>query len=486
MVNDPLFGRTRYADCDECGKRGVEIKRVYRDMAYCAACYQRVFKRGLCHECGNYARLPAFDEKAVCRSCEQCRPCVRCRRVGRPIGRMTPQGPACSTCAKYFVPEECCESCGRASYFVAWVQRQEERQRLCPRCARSGHQTCQACRRYRSLQRTDDGRMLCAACATKGDIPCPSCGKPMPAGRGDRCEGCYWRDLLSKRVKMNRAVFDREEVADQYGAFARWLQARVGVHKAAITVNRYVTFFHDVERAWGAVPPYVELVERFGAQALRRAELPMRWLAETGQIIVDEDAREADSERRRIRQSLNTVADDRDAKRLLHAYHAHLMQRLEQGRTSPRSVRLALRPAATLLCMASERNTMPPDQPAIRAYLQRSPGQRAALTGFINYLRKHHGLDVHVPKAGDLPRRKRRKRLEDELARLLQNDAYRGAPGRRFLTVALQYFHDLPAKVAKSAATQGEIRTRSKDSICVVFDGQEYLLPRILQSKGAL
>ena len=39
-----------------------------------------------------------------------------------------------------------------------------------------------------------------------------------------------------------------------------------------------------------------------------------------------------------------------------------------------------------------------PIQEDIDAYLRKKPGQRAALTGFISYLRREYALDLHISK----------------------------------------------------------------------------------------
>jgi hypothetical protein len=39
-----------------------------------------------------------------------------------------------------------------------------------------------------------------------------------------------------------------------------------------------------------------------------------------------------------------------------------------------------------------------PIQEDIDAYLRKKPGQRAALTGFISYLRREYALDLHINK----------------------------------------------------------------------------------------
>lgn len=303
----------------------------------------------------------------------------------------------------------------------------------------------------------------------------------MPAGRGKQCEDCYWRALFRKRIQMDRAIFAKSNVADRYITFADWLESQVGPHKAAITVNRYVTFFAEMEKRWGGIPKYTVLLQHFGAAGLRRAELPMRWLIQTGQAVIDGAAKDIDSERRRIEHLLEGVGEDPDARAILAAYRKRLECRVESGKTSLRSVRLALSPAAGLLRLARERGVMPPDQQALNTFLQRVPGQRAALSGFIGYLRDH-SVDLTLPKPNGLGRYKRRKRLERELMLLFANDRHHRMPQRRFIEIALEYFHDLTAGSAKRIAAKGEFRMGEDGAGSVVFDNQEYVIPLALPS----
>ncbi len=85
------------------------------------------------------------------------------------------------------------------------VARMGHDHRLCPRCSTADHGTCSACRRHRLLVVAPNGDALCKACNEQGEIACPSCGNPMPAGRGDACEPCYWTRTCRKRITIGQA-----------------------------------------------------------------------------------------------------------------------------------------------------------------------------------------------------------------------------------------------------------------------------------------
>jgi len=210
----------------------------------------------------------------VCRHCEVARPCLRCGKTDYRIGRVTSSGPVCNSCAKYFKEAEACELCGKLSKRLTRISRFKHDLRLCPQCARADHGNCHACHHHRLLMVTGDGRRLCKACFEGALIPCQECGQPMPAGRIAQCEACYWRSLLKKRIAMNQAAFSAQTMARRFEHYAVWLTATVGENKTAITLNKYLPFFLEMEKLWKDIPDYARLIAHFSAEGLRRVRLP--------------------------------------------------------------------------------------------------------------------------------------------------------------------------------------------------------------------
>lgn len=458
--------------CDECGRDMAEAHRVYHGVRYCATCYARIFKHRLCPKCGELARLPKDRPDAVCRHCELAKPCVRCGKTDYAIGLVTAYGPVCNACAPHFREPEPCDACGRMSRRLSRVKRLGGGQRLCPRCAHTDYGTCQACRRYRMLVDAGDGRRLCHECAEHGEVPCPSCGKPMPAGRGKLCEACYWAETCRKRIGMDMAAFSVAAMRDTFGEFGRWLEAEVGAHKAALTVHRYLPFFIEIETRWKRIPTYSQLLEHFSAEGLRRVRLPMRWLGETHGIEPDAEAREADSERRRIKALSRTVPAGSRAAKAFASYQSVLMSKLDAGRTSLRSVRLALRPAASLLIATDPSGKTLPDQRAIDRYLLSTPGQSAAVTGFARFLSRDgaSALAVRV----DSKKVQRRRALEREIMRMAKHPEEGEVFQRRWIAAGIAYFHGITVGRQKLA---GAVVAHDADGLQVEIDGSRYFLP---------
>ena len=468
--------------CDECGKTVARIWRVYKEHKYCGTCYARVFKRRICPKCGNFARLPKNDNEAICQKCQVAKPCARCGKTDYATGKITSYGPVCNSCASYFREAEPCEICGKPSKRLSRVSRLGHDHRVCPSCARANHGVCQACHHHRLLEQVKDGRMLCKACNEKGEVPCPECGQHMPAGRGKQCEACYWRGLLEKRVVMDCATFSAPVMAEHFRAFGEWIGKEVGWHKAAITLHRYLPFFLDIEKQWKTIPEYALLLKQFGTLCLRRVLLPMRWMQEVGLVVPDGVAQEEDSDQRRIAVTLDKVAKGTKERAILDGYCNELMFDLKEKKTTLRSIRLAMTPAATLLLKGCEMGVVPPDQKALVAYLKKTPGQRAAVSGFVCYLRGIHMIEIVLPKVNPRSAQiNRKKRLEAEMLEMMREHGQGDEFRQRWLSVALAYFHELPKRVGVTVLNE-QIVANEVGGLTITWNGREYWIPNCSQT----
>ena len=299
----------------------------------------------------------------------------------------------------------------------------------------------------------------------------------MPAGCGKRCWDCYWKQVTESRIELNAAGVVSPVLSQRLRDFGAWLIEERGPHKAALKINRYLDFFQEIDRQWNDIPGYEALLEHFGADGLRRYRLAMRWMKAAGLVVVDGVAREADSDRRRIAATLDRVKGcSTEAADILLGYHAALCERVAVGKCTVRSVRLALSPAARLLEISAGAQILPPDQHMVDAFLRRSPGQQAAVSGFVTHLRRRYEIELAVPKRSPLQRQKaRRAKLRPELLALMRDADQSEAPDRRWIEIALQYFHDLPGSAGKKV-TDDDV-TADGAGITVAVNGQSYWIP---------
>ncbi len=162
---------------------------------------------------------------------------------------------------------------------------------------------------------------------------------------------------------------------------------------------------------------------------------------------------------------------------ILAGYHKVMIESLKAGKTTLRSMRLALSPAAALLLKAKEMKNLPPDQKSLDAYLEKTPGQRAAVSGFVRYLRDIHGAEIALPKADtEKVQRNKRKKLESEMLQLMREGGEGEELKRRWLSLALAYFHGLPKKIGRLVSSKDIVLDDS--GMTVIVNGSSYWIPK--------
>jgi hypothetical protein len=161
------------------------------------------------------------------------------------------------------------------------------------------------------------------------------------------------------------------------------------------------------------------------------------------------------------------------------SYHRQLLTGQKEGKTIWRSIRLAMTPAAELLIQASAQGVCPPDQKMLDAYLDKTPGQRAAVAGFVRHLRDGHEVNITLTPTNDKAKIAKKKRLENELLRLLLVENERGQLGRlKLLAVAMAYFHGVAQKDITVEVMEGVVATNDGDGGVVTISKTTYWLPR--------
>lgn len=454
--------------CDECGRDMLKAHRIQSGRRFCGTCYQRVFESRQCPKCGVLGRLPKSDPNAICRQCVKDAPCARCGKTEYKIGKVTQFGPVCNSCSVYFRPPRLP---GQA---MIGGEAQQSVESHDPTGSDLG--TCQDCRRHRTLAISPEGRKLCAACLRDGLVPCPCCGVDMPAGSGNSCEDCYWRNTYLKRLGLDEAGLSSSLFVQLFHQFGMWLVGQVTAQKAALTIHGYFPFFYEMEKRWGKVPSYAQLLIHFTAEGLRRVRLPMRWLSETMQVAVDAQEREDASDLRRIAVIVASLPAGTPAARALTAYTAELQTRVAAGRVSIRTVRLALRPAASLLATGEKSGFQLPTQDALDSYLLNVPGQKASVFGFVSFMNSHHAANLVVRVDEQKTRSMRRKQLEAEMVKLLEDGQRDNTFEAEWMALSLAYFHGLPRRVGKKS-THFSSSTDADGNFSVFLNGNTYFVP---------
>ncbi|MFC5302006.1 hypothetical protein [Azospira restricta] len=275
---------------------------------------------------------------------------------------------------------------------------------------------------------------------------------------------------------MDQSALSMRIMSDAFGEFGTWLLARVGARKAAITIHRYLPFFMEMEREWQGIPTYSCLLWHFGAERLRRVRLPMTWLSEAKGLVPDVVAREENSEQLRIDAIVGSVLSATPAAQALNTYKQALAVKVAAGKATLRSLRLALRPAASLLLAADPKGQKLPNQAALDRYLLHAPGQKAAITGFVKMLNQCYNAGLVVRVNEKRVAVARRRGLEAELIALASGGMDERGLREKWLPVALAYFYRLPRSVCKAIAPS-QIAIVAGECMAFTWNGEKYWIP---------
>lgn len=467
-----------HQSCGGCGREVEKAHRVHAGVRYCQRCYCREFKRRLCEGCGTYKRMLRSEPQPRCQACIAAQPCVRCKRVGQPVGLMTPSGPACNSCRTYFTKERPCQQCGTLSRRLSRTAFEQGEKEVCPRCASAHHRTCSICRRHRPGEADADGRWRCGRCAESAVTQCQTCARPMPSGRGKRCDACYWRDRAASNARQLVELMTRPRVREAFLAFAAWLvQEESAMPRRVRRLPEHAKFFAELDRLADAEWTAEFLLQHFVPATLRRHELPVKWLGLQGNSLPSKEDKQRQADLRRVNEAIMQLPPNSVARKVVDGFAGNLLKRLADGEMSVRSVRLALRPAISLLQTEDRAGGRLPQQAALERYLDNVPGQRAAMSTFLCFLKTTHGVVLKLPPKRSTASAATRKTLERQIAALVLASKSGSVVDKRWVPMALRYFHRLSAAQAK-AIHAGAVTIETTTGLELRFEGNIYWLPK--------
>ena len=374
--------------CSICGK--AQVTRKFQEEYYCANCYAQWFKKKVCKRCGQLKRIHRSGE--LCLECERKTDCVRCGKTAGTfdVGMVSPYGAVCRACVRYFREEKECSECGKMTRdrYHSPVTNES----VCLSCYRKyTFGTCKNCRRYRKIH--NEEKRLCKKCDEQLISICPKCKGEMPSGYGNVCPDCARRTLLFNMIRLNIHIFRNKTIKTAYKKFIFWYMRKCGIGVALHKGSDFMRFFIDCDDIWQKIPDYAELVTRFKPNGLRANLTVVRWLLDTHQVVVDEGLKDDLAELERIQALFNKL---KESVPCIASYYQMLQQRVDSGKTSLKSVRLALQPAIDL--MSSNDITDFPTQDLLNNYLVAKSGQIAAITGFINHLKLDYHRELEIDR----------------------------------------------------------------------------------------
>ena len=462
--------------CNGCEKSVTQLKKRYKGKKYCSTCYARIFKKCLCPKCGLSARLPKNDDQAICNECIKKQPCIRCNQVNRPIGTLTEYGVVCNSCSVYFREVERCERCNVQSQKLTKISRFNDDLRVCPKCSTRDYETCPSCHKYRLLELDEKGNKVCKKCITQPNKPCIECKTMISAGCGDLCDDCYWIKNLWSKFHQNIYLFESSFLKKQYENYVLWLVDLVGAHQAALYLNKHTHFFIKTEMLWeGDIPDADQLLLILRTSGLRKFELVTQWLDQMHGVKISTINKNECSEIDQTNKLIEQLPQPSLAFDVVFAYKQKLDEKMHQGKTSTRSIRLAMKPAVALMLSIQDKQLLP-DLAKVKAYLNEYSGQAAALTGFINFLNDQYDTDIDYIslKHSNFIKGASKRKLEKELISML-------SPNTDFNVMVwvkngLQLFHEMSYQ--DSLKIKLEMIVEIKDGYNVLYNNQNYWLPK--------
>lgn len=380
---------------------------IRKGKPFCAACHKRLSRPVPCRVCGKTVKVHA-DEEPVCKSCAaKGRTCLRCCKPIIKAGLTVDGGVVCSPCARHYTEPKPCAICGAMSRRLArssWLGFTDP---ACPRCLRVGHKTCAVCGKHRLPAGKDgQGRPLCKKCLDSASTPfiCPACGKPGKRHSSTKCEACYWQERLAREIDGLAGRLSSARLISALPGYSKYLSERCGSRAGTRRLRHHAGFFEALDQEPLLMDDSDLLLERFGADGLRRYALPYGYLAEAG-VLEKPDTDDVVSHcQDRQQQAILSRQRPEWAARLLVSYHDYLTRLQaklrargwhgEYERLGDRTVTGYLRGAANLLDSLPDGlvGIQQLDQILLDRYLVAHPGRRNPLLRFVRYLNRQGKL----------------------------------------------------------------------------------------------
>jgi len=267
-----------------------------------------------------------------------------------------------------------------------------------------------------------------------------------------------------------------KRVREAFSSFARWLPTQGSTQRAAMKLPKHVEFFVTLDNCDDEIWTDEFLLKRFGAATLRRYELPVRWLQLHANLTLAAQDKARDANSRRVRKMVAMMPEGTVARELLEAFEKELERRRDAGKLTERSMRLAFRPAIALLTVEDPHGARAPGQAALEQYLAATPGQRAAVSTFLGFLKFSRDIELRLPARPTGSSAVVRKALEKQIAALMTPPVNAARVAKCWAPLALRYFHHLSVTDAKTICNESTSLPGVNGTV-LAYRGQEYWIP---------
>jgi len=453
----------------------------FQGKHYCRICYDRFFELTQCIKCHKEKKIFIFLSNRICKTClVKDIPCIRCGKVGYSHGLISRYGPVCNSCSIYFREYKKCTSCEKESYDIYnRTILDGSTKQLCTNCYNKTLPLCYRCHRNTKPYKSIEGKNICEKCATQEDRICTQCQLPFPAGRGRICKDCSYANILKRKTKVYATILS-PYTSSLFQEFSKWLKKRRKVLYASLHLQNYYPFFQeldDVAKELGKFPTYTEMVQYLTVAKTRKYLLVTIFLNEKNEIHIDKAIQEEYANLDMIDKLLRYFPKEENRYTILFNYYSMLNQKSFKNKTSIRSIRLALTPAAKFLKYCEHFQNKEISNYSLSGYLWVYRGQTSAIYGFITFLNKQYSfsLNAHRTPSTMCSPRYTKRQLKQKLITLLKNPQYE-QKNQQLLRIALGYIHhiDLP----DNAFIHHKDIKKDKDETCYLrLHGKKFYLP---------
>ncbi|MGJ0495030.1 hypothetical protein [Aliarcobacter cryaerophilus] len=392
-----IFAKT----CDFCNKNLTNWDYRYKEKHYCRSCYEKYFISKKCIKCNKIKKIHKDSKSHICKFCEVANlPCSRCYKKDFSIGKILKNGVVCKSCAKYYSKLKCCSNCNKEKINVSNRKLKDGHiKMLCTSCYNKTLPICSSCSYRREAHSYDENKnAICKICYEQGFKECKTCNSLIPAGYGNICRNCNNLKTLNNKVnKLSKALSNYFK--DSFISFSKWLLQKRDSNFASLKIQHYFKYFFMLDELalnLKRVPTYDEIISNFTVATTREYLLVTSFLDEQNIININFEAKEKQANLDMINKYLDNFQKGSKNKTIIEDYYKFLLEKLEQNKTTIRSIRLALTPAIKFLEYCENFKNNKPSTFLLEGYLWLYSGQKAAITGFINFLRNEKKIDVSL------------------------------------------------------------------------------------------
>jgi len=383
------------------------------------------------------------------------------------------------------MPLKKCDWCGGSRLGVSKRRLERGEALICNSCFTGTLPTCSSCGYKRKAFFYDFSKKpQCRICIEETRF-CRKCTLEIPAGSGHYCIECSYSRTLNRRIK-NGVITLSPYFSGLFKDFGEWLKVRRGAVFSATHIKKYLPYFRNLDELAARLnrqPNYKEIVGSFTVAMTRKYLLVTVFLDEVGVVVVDQSIKNEYSNLDMIERYMDKFDKNSPYYTMLEAYYSELLGRLESSKTTVRSLRLAMTPAVKLLLACEHFGIEKPTNDILEGVMWVSPGQRSAITGFVNFLNRKYGLNLVLSSRSELVIEKPKEtkmQLKGRLIRMLRRPVKSENYSHDLLVLGLAYFHQLA--VPDNARVECEMVKRdvSGDAYLLLVGCKLYLPDRCL------